>query len=75
MTWQVTVDKAVLRRLRRIPEPHRGRLAEAIFSLEHGVQGKDIRRLKGRDGYRFRVGGWRILLDIDFDKEMASVII
>lgn len=73
MSWTVTVDKAVLRRLKRIPEPDRNRLFEAILSLETGTEGQDIRRLVGRDGYRLRVGNWRILLDVDAQKKRISV--
>jgi len=40
VSWTVKVDKAVVRRLQRIPEPERGRLAEAIFSLEKGLKVK-----------------------------------
>lgn len=73
MSWTVTVDKAVLRRLKRIPEPDRNRLFETILSLETGTEGQDIRRLVGRDGYRLRVGNWRILLDVDAQKKRISV--
>ncbi len=73
MSWEVTVDKAVLRRLSRIPEPERGRLASAIADLRSDPESKDIRPLSGQSGYRMRVGRWRVLMDIDFESERVSV--
>ncbi len=73
MSWEVTVDKAVLRRLARIPEPDRGHLAAAIIDLRSDPEAKDILPLTGRSGYRMRVGRWRVLLDIDFKSEKIFV--
>jgi mRNA interferase RelE/StbE len=73
VSWEVTVDKAVLRRLARIPEPDRGRLTAAIVDLRSDPEAKDILPLTGRTGYRMRVGRWRVLLDIDFKSEKIFV--
>ncbi|MBR1672131.1 MAG: type II toxin-antitoxin system RelE/ParE family toxin [Fretibacterium sp.] len=73
MKWTVTVDKSVMRRLQRIPNPDRERLIQAILAVKNGPEGLDIRPLEGRDGYRFRVGGWRILLDMDTEMRTIAV--
>ena len=69
----VRVNKAIVRRLRRIPEPDKGRLIQAILDLENGPEGADIRPLVGREGYRLRVGGWRMLLDMDIQEQTISL--
>ena len=73
MNWTVTVDKSVIRKLQRIPNPDRKRLIQAVLELENGPAGKDIRPMEGRDGYRFRVGGWRFIMDINADDRIISV--
>ena len=65
MSWTVTVDKEVLRRLKRIPEPDRGRLVAAIAALKNGPETGDVRPLTGRSEYRLRVGKWRVLMEVD----------
>ena len=62
-------------------EPDRSRLKKAFFSLSKEPPQGDIRKLEGRDGYRARVGAWRLLFDIDQDyidpdtKEKGAIII
>ena len=73
MNWRVSVDRAIVRRLRRIPEPDEGRLIQAILDLGNGPEGADIRPLEGREGYRLRVGGWRILLDMNIQEQTISL--
>lgn len=40
---------------------------------KNGSVGMDIKPLEGRDGYRLRVGNWRIILDIDAENYVISV--
>ena len=63
--WTVNVDKAVDKRLKKIPEPEKSRIQQAIYDLEDKPETLDIKPLVGRSGYRLKVGGWRLLLDID----------
>lgn len=41
--------------------PTRNRIRNAIHNLPSG----DVKKLKGRDGYRLRVGEYRIIFDKD----------
>jgi mRNA interferase RelE/StbE len=34
----------------------------------------DVRRLAGRDGYRLRVGDWRVLYDLDERLRVIDVV-
>ena len=71
--WTVNVDEAVLKRLDKIPNPDKNRIAQAIYDLEDKIELLDIKKLAGREGYRLRVGKWRILLDIDSNENIISV--
>ena len=39
-------------------------ILEAIISLEENPRPQSYQKLKGRDGYRIRVGNYRIIYDI-----------
>lgn len=71
--WTVNVDEYVDRRLRKIPNPDKKRIQQAIFDLEYGPEGLDIKPLSGRRGYRMRVGSWRLLMDIDIEHKTIFV--
>ena len=46
----------------------------AIAALAQNPRPKGVKKLKGRDGYRIRVGNYRIIYDI-FDNELIIDII
>lgn len=69
--WTVNVDKAVEKKLNKIPNPDNARIQRAIDDLETQPEQLDIKPLVGREGYRLKVGGWRLLMDIN---EVEKVI-
>ena len=71
--WKVILNKAVQRKLARIPNPDRARIIQAIRDFEDNHENLDIKPLVGRSGYRLKVGGWRLLMDIYEDEKIFSV--
>lgn len=71
--WTVNVDKAVDKKLKKIPNPDKDRIQQAIDDLEIKPEQLDIKPLTGREGYRLKVGGWRLLLDINEDERVIFV--
>ena len=62
--WAVFLSPEVKKRLEKIPNPDRRRILTVLDALSNGPSG-DIKPLKGRSEWRLRIGGWRILLDVD----------
>ena len=60
--------------LERLNEPIKGRIKAALKKLEQEPPKGDIKLLAGRDGYRLRVGGYRILFDIVSDTIIITEI-
>ena len=58
--WNVHVDKSVDRKLKKIPNPDKERIQNAIDILEYSP-------VIGRPGYRLRVVSWRLLMDMNFE--------
>jgi mRNA interferase RelE/StbE len=64
---QVELTKKAARQLNRLNEPLKGRIIRVLKKLENEPPQGDIKKLEGRDGYRTRTGGSRILFDIEPD--------
>lgn len=61
--WKIIISPEMIKRMGKIPNPERRRLLTAIDALHSGLSG-DIRPLKGREEWRLRVGGCRIIMNI-----------
>ena len=66
----ISVSPKVAKYLKRLNEPQKGRIIEALKRLAKEPPEGDIKSLTGRDGYRLRVGNYRVLFDI-IDNEIA----
>ena len=69
----IELNNTARKQFRRLNEPHRGRIAEALDLLENEPPEGNIKKLQGKDGYRVIVGDYRILFDIDTRKERIDV--
>ena len=58
----------------RLNEPEKSRIAARIGGLSKDPPEGDIKKLQGREGYRLRVGGWRILFNIKDGKIIVTNI-
>ena len=50
--------------LERMSEPNKGRIVAALKKLEQEPPQGDIITMSGQEGYRLRVGGYRVLFGI-----------
>jgi len=65
VTYRVDILPAARRSLRRIDSTYRRRIEGAILLLAEDPRPPASRRLRGRDGYRVRIGDYRILYLIE----------
>jgi mRNA interferase RelE/StbE len=68
------LDRKVHRQLDRIPEPDFKRVAKAILNLEDDPRPRGCRKLRGVEGWRIRVGDWRVLYHIDDQKRLVTLV-
>ena len=66
----VAISPRAAKFLKRLNEPQKGRIINALEQLAKEPPQGDIKSLAGRDGYRLRVGDYRVLFDI-IDNEIA----
>ncbi len=74
MRYRVDVLPAASKSLRRIASRDRTRIEAAILLLAQDPRPPASRRLTGRDGYRVRIGDYRILYDIHDDVLVVVVV-
>ena len=64
---KVAYSKASLQVLRRMPANEAKRIRSKIeaYAEDPLSQANNVTKLQGRDGYRMRVGDWRVIFDQD----------
>ena len=74
MGYTLNFSKRAFKQLAKINEPYYTSIKVAITNLTDNPRPQGYRKLKGRDGYRIRVGDYRIIYDI-FDSELVVDVI
>ena len=68
------LDRKTRRRLDRVREPDFGRIAEAILKLEDNPRPPGCRKLRRLEGWRIRVGNWRVIYHINDDEKLVTIV-
>jgi mRNA-degrading endonuclease RelE of RelBE toxin-antitoxin system len=72
--WLVVLAGPALKSLKRIPAHDRARVRAALDAMEENPRAGDVRKLKGgHEGFRRRVGDWRIFFDL-YPEERRVVV-
>jgi mRNA interferase RelE/StbE len=72
--YRIELRPAAVKALRRIDPQDRGRVQGAIALLGEDPRPPGARALQGRDGYRVRVGNYRIIYTIRNDILVVVVV-
>ena len=74
MIYSLNFSKKALKELEKINDPFYSSIKEAISDLTDDPRPQGYKKLKGRDGYRVRIGNYRVIYDI-YDNELIIDII
>ena len=72
--YTITLSKAARKQLDKLSDKIAEPLFEAITALADNPRPNGCKKLKGRDGYRIRVGSYRIIYEI-FDKILLIEVV
>ena len=64
MRFQVILPKSVQKELNRLPDDIANRILARMAGLEANPRPPDVKKLKGRDAWRIRVGDYRVIYEI-----------
>jgi mRNA interferase RelE/StbE len=73
---EIAYSNGTLKSLRRFPSNEAERIREKIeqYAGDPASLANNVKKLRGRDGFRLRIGDWRVTFDEDKDKISVLVI-
>ena len=74
MRYRVILPKSVQKELDRLPEDVAHRIMIRLTALETNPRPADVKKLKGRDAWRIRVGDYRAIYEIH-DRVLQVIVI
>jgi mRNA interferase RelE/StbE len=74
MKYQVILPKSVQKKLDRLPADIVNRVLTCLAVLERNPRPPDVKKLKGRNAWRIRVGDYRIIYEIH-DRALQIILI
>ena len=73
--YTLSFSKAVQKRLMRMPRPLADRILSKLEALAvDPYTHSGVKKLVNREGYRLRIGDWRVIFDINDGQLMIFVI-
>jgi mRNA interferase RelE/StbE len=73
VSWTVEVHRPAEKELAALPLQARERVASALRAMEDDPFPHGVKKLKARDGYRVRVGDYRILFTVNRAARLVRV--
>jgi len=74
MRYQVILPKSVRKELTRLPDDIASRILARLAALEINPRPADVKKLKGREAWRIRVGDYRVIYEIQ-DRVLQVIVI
>jgi mRNA interferase RelE/StbE len=74
MRYRVILPKSVQKELDRLPDEIVKRILARLTGLESNPRPPDVKKLKGRNAWRIRVGDYRVIYEIH-DRELQILVI
>jgi len=75
MRYRVILPKSVQKALNRLPDDTTNRILARLAALETNPRPPDVKKLKGRNGWRIRIGDYRVIYEINDSALQVLVII
>jgi len=73
VSWTVQVQRPAEKELADLPQQAQERIAEVLRALKDNPFPHGVKKLKARDGYRIRVGDYRIVFRIDHSARLVQI--
>jgi len=68
------LDRRVQRELDRVVEPDFSRIAAALLGLEDNPRPAGCRKLRGLEGWRIRMGNWRVIYHVNDQERRVTIV-
>ena len=74
MLYSINFTKQAFKDLDKINEPFYSNIKQAIINLSVNPRPNGFKKLKGREGFRIRIGNYRVIYNI-YDNELVIEVI
>lgn len=74
MRYQVIIPKSVRKELDHLPDDVTRKILNRLAGLETNPRPQDVKKLKGREAWRIRVGDYRVIYEIH-DRVLQVIVI
>ena len=74
MSYQILILRRAQKELAQLPKQEYERIKEAVENLSNEPRPQSCKKLTGREGWRIRVGDYRVIYEIDDTKQVLTVL-
>jgi len=73
MNYSIFLKRSAEKELAHLDSKTHDKIIKHLLALKENPLPKGVKKLQGRDGYRIRVGDYRILYEIDEPEKMIEI--
>jgi len=74
MNYAIHILKRAQKELAHVPQDHFQRIVNAVRSLGNCARPSGCSKLAGREGWRIRVGNYRVIYEIDDRQRIITIL-
>jgi mRNA interferase RelE/StbE len=74
VSYELLIRRRAQKQLAKVASESFDRICDRIRELSQDPRPKGSRKLAGRDGWRIRVGSYRVVYDIDDSKRIVEIL-
>ena len=71
--YRVIIERRVSKEIENLPDELLQQVIDTIGRLKHNPRPYNVKKLVNRDGWRIRIGDYRVLYTIDDDKKLVAI--
>ena len=71
--YRINLKRSAEKELERLPDKIHDRIVHRLLLLKNDPRPQNAKKLRGREGYRIRVGDYRILYIIDDENKIVEI--
>jgi mRNA interferase RelE/StbE len=73
ISYRILIERKAQRESEKVPRSHREAIDKAILSLASNPRPRNAIKLTDKEGYRIRIGSYRVLYTIDDEAKLVVV--
>ncbi len=74
MRFTIDWKEGAVRQLERLQDLISKRIYKKVGELKEDVFSKDVKKLRGENAFRLRIGDYRVIFDMDIKNKVISIL-